>query len=319
MSTKTVFSLRDGGRYRTKATRAEPMPVNARLHFPKTALGNCVCLGVERDTRGLRLTDAQRFNYYPATPMAVVSWTFEGDLHMVGGETLASAVPCLAPALPRVVLSGPQRKPTASWSPGAVHALSVGFYPEALSSLFGINVARLVDKIVPLEAMICEPLLNRFLEVGSEDDRDPFHQVEAVLKPFWQGVQRAQPMPIVRGWLQAMVVRAAFTKSGASIRRAQRLFKHWTGQSYRDLQLYERVERFMAHACTQPHDEIGKLASIAADAGFADQSHLSREVRRVTGVSPKRLSELMRSEEAFWYYRLLSEDWHHDLDARSMV
>ena len=56
---------------------------------------------VERDTRALALSDAERFNYYPATPLAVVSWIFEGALHpvqMVGtatGEPALSA-PCRA-------------------------------------------------------------------------------------------------------------------------------------------------------------------------------------------------------------------------------
>jgi AraC family transcriptional regulator len=33
------------------------------------------------------------------------------------------------------------------------------------------------------------------------------------------------------------------------------------------------------------------LAQIAAEAGFAHQSHLARHVRRATGVSPKQLRE----------------------------
>jgi AraC-like DNA-binding protein len=284
-------------------------PSHARLHLPRSALGACVFLGVERDTRSLQLTDAQRFNYYPATPLVVISWIFEGDLRMVQEPSSASAVPSLAPALPRVVLSGPQRKPSASWSQGAVHALSVGFYPEALSDLLGIKVAPLVDKTVPLDTVVCGPLLARLLDVGTQDDHETFHQVESVVQPLWRDMHGVQAMPTMRGWLQSMAVRTAFTKSGAGIRRAQRRFKDWTGQSYRDLQLYVRAERAMAHACAQPQDGEWDLASLAADAGFADQSHLGRDVVRMTGISPGRLRELMRTDESFWYYRLLSDHW----------
>ena len=63
----------------------------------------------------------------------------------------------------------------------------------------------------------------------------------------------------------------------------------------------------MARASSQPHDGTPDLAALAAEAGFADQSHLGREVRRVTGLPPRRLGELMKTEEAFWFYRLLSE------------
>jgi len=43
------------------------------------------------------------------------------------------------------------------------------------------------------------------------------------------------------------------------------------------------------------------------DAGFADQSHMGREVRRVTGLAPGRLDDLIASDEAFWFYRLIGE------------
>ena len=48
-----------------------------------------VNLAVERDTRGMCLTDRQRFNFYPASPFPTISWIFEGELHKV--EDLDSA------------------------------------------------------------------------------------------------------------------------------------------------------------------------------------------------------------------------------------
>ncbi len=292
------------------------MPNHARLHLPHPALGACIYLGVERDTRGLQFTDAQRFNYYPASPLPMISWTFQGDLHMVQQPTSASSAPSLASALPRVVLAGPHRKPSASWSPGAVHALSVSFYPEALSALLGINVEVLVDKIVPLDALASGPLLARLLDVGMRDSDEPFSQIEAMLQPLWRNLHDARALPNLHGWVQSLVVRAAFSKSGAGIRRAQRRFRDWTGQSYRDLQLFVRTERAMAHASEQPPDAALDLAALAAQAGFADQSHMGREVRRVTGIPPGRLGELMRSDEAFWFYRLMMEHFREPAASR---
>lgn len=49
------------------------------------------------------------------------------------------------------------------------------------------------------------------------------------------------------------------------------------------------------------------LAGLAGDLGFADQSHMGREVRRLTGLSPARLNGLIATHEAFWFYRLLDE------------
>ena len=59
---------------------------------------------VERDTRALALSDAERFNYYPATPLAVVSWIFEGALYPVQMVGTATGEPALSAPLPRLTL-----------------------------------------------------------------------------------------------------------------------------------------------------------------------------------------------------------------------
>ena len=69
-----------------------------------------VFAAVERDTRALALSDAERFNYYPATPLAVVSWIFEGALHPVQMVGTATGEPALSAPLPRLTLAGPQRR-----------------------------------------------------------------------------------------------------------------------------------------------------------------------------------------------------------------
>jgi len=38
----------------------------------------------------------------------------------------------------------------------------------------------------------------------------------------------------------------------------------------------------------------GSIAEVASDAGFADQAHVTRELRRVTGLTPARLRAALR-------------------------
>ena len=283
------------------------MPVHdvARLRLPRPALGACIYLGVERDTRALNLSDAQRFNHYPATPLPTVSWVFEGQLHLVdmgpSGSITFSAV------LPALTFSGPRPRPTSSWSPGPVHAMTVAFYPDALHRLFKIRAHEFIGQTVPLGCLLEGSLLDRFIEVGRAGGMDPFVQLEETLRAMWHDASGAAALPTLRAWVQSMAVRAAFTRPGAGLRRAQRRFKDWTGHSHRDLQLYVRTERAMVGATLESGPQSPNLASVAAEAGYADQSHLGREVRRVTGWSPGRLGELMKTEEPFWFYRLLSE------------
>ncbi|MGB4813265.1 MAG: helix-turn-helix domain-containing protein [Methylophilaceae bacterium] len=282
----------------------------ALMHIPSPALGACVLAGVERDTRGCILDDAARFNYYPATPMAVISWIFEGTLHMVEERTQPSP-PGLGPALPRLVLSGPQRSPSVSWSPGAVHALSVAFYPEALSRLIGRPIEPYLDQHLPLETVAPPPLLlacQAALNAGSDD---PFEILEAHFQPLWREPDQTSPALYLGDWVRSLATRAVHSTAGLSLRQLQRRIRDLTGQSYRDLQLFVRVEeafirRFEAHGnCKQG------LAAIAANAGFADQSHMGREIRRVTGVSPAHFGERLTNDEAFWYYRLIAGELGH--------
>ena len=65
------------------------------------------------------------------------------------------------------------------------------------------------------------------------------------------------------------------------------------------------------HFARQAHPVAAEWAALAADSGFADQSHLGREVRRITGFSPRRLQQMMAEDESFWFYRLL---WQHHRD-----
>lgn len=297
--------------YRTETTSAMPSAASARLLLPRPALTACVFVGVERDTRGMALSDDQRFNYYPATPMSMVSWIFEGTLHMVE-EHGADGHPALGPPLPRLVLSGPQRRPVASWSPGPVHALSVAFYPEALGQLIGIGAEFLVDRILPLEEVVSGPLLAACQALlVPEAGAAAFHRLEDRLEPLWSGPRprEARLAPLMGDWVRSLAMRAALSKAGRGVRQTQRRIKGWTGLSHRDLQLFARVEEVAVRAAQNREDGGLDLVGLAGDLGFADQSHMGREVRRLTGLSPGRLNGLMATHEAFWFYRLLDESF----------
>jgi len=47
-----------------------------------------------------------------------------------------------------------------------------------------------------------------------------------------------------------------------------------------------RVLRFQRFLSLGAHSFNGSLAEVAARVGYADQAHMSREVRRMSGISP---------------------------------
>lgn len=144
----------------------------AALHLPERSLRGCVYVAVERDTRDVHLSDADRLNYYPATPFPSISWILDGQLQMVDGGVGADA-PRLGKPLPKVVFSGPTRGPSASWSPGAVHVLTVCFYPEALARLLDITIQQYVGSVLPLERVMFAGGLDQLQTVQFDGEIGP--------------------------------------------------------------------------------------------------------------------------------------------------
>ena len=223
----------------------------------------------------------------------------------------AGSKPTLGPALPRLILSGPQRGPSASWSPGPVHALSVGFYPEVFRRLIGQPVEAFLDQHLPLETVAPPTLFQACQIVLNAGDPAPFNLLEAQIQPLWREPDRPSPAPYIGDWVRSVATRAAHSSAGRSLRQWQRLVRNWTGQSYRDLQLFIRVEEAFVRRLAVNDGTAPDHAAIAADAGFADQSHMGRQIRKVTGLSPAHFGERLANDESFWYYRLIAGELGH--------
>jgi methylphosphotriester-DNA--protein-cysteine methyltransferase len=66
-------------------------------------------------------------------------------------------------------------------------------------------------------------------------------------------------------------------------RQLRRRFERAVGYGPATLVRIHRFQGFLALAERQPGAKLGRLA---AEAGYADQAHLSRECRRLSGLSP---------------------------------
>ncbi len=105
-------------------------------------------------------------------------------------------------------------------------------------------------------------------------------------------LHRAHPPAAMRAARAAMRLRAdpmiaietLAEQECVSRRQLERDFAHWIGTSPRHLAQVARVQDVSRLA----HQGGSSLADIAAAAGFADQSHMSRVVRQLTGLTPQR-------------------------------
>ncbi|WP_019644204.1 hypothetical protein [Novispirillum itersonii] len=82
---------------------------------------------------------------------------------------------------------------------------------------------------------------------------------------------------------------------------------HHRHRDYSERQAERRVRaEAVFHAACDRHRSGAPLhfAALAAEEGFADQAHLSREVRRITGFPPGDFARRFAEDESFWLYRL---------------
>ena len=291
----------------------EPAPVSAavnRLWTPRLSLSACM-RGVKlRDTRGLALTPAQRMTYYPASPLCAVHCVFEGGAVLLRGafpERPARLDDVREPLPGGLVLVGPHTQPTACWNPGPVHVLSLVLMPDALQLLTGLQPAALVDRVVDGRSLLPPEWSQLFETLSALPDAEARVQhLQDFLDPRWQAVRPKQALQGHRyaDWAQGLALRAAQSSAGRSLRQVERRIKTWAGQPMRELQRLGRIEQaFFAVARSADHERV-RWADVAADTGYADQSHLSRATRRVTGFAPEDLRRRIRDEEPFWLYRL---------------
>lgn len=274
-----------------------------RLWLPPLALAGCVRAVMLRDTRGRALDAVQRENYFPATPLVSLFWWAEGSSEWLA--TPGFSVPPPDRRHAPVLFGGPFTLPSHTRNPGEMCAFKLLMLPDAFTALTGVALDRHVNRIVDARELL-PPDWRDWAEAMSAapDDAARLQRLEAFLLPRWQALGTQRPGHRYADWTQALAVRAATSAAGRSLRQLERRIKAWAGVPMRELRAVSRAETaFYAVAAAEGRPGFN-WADIAAEADYADQSHLCRETRRLTGFSPEELRRRMQAEEAFWAYRL---------------
>lgn len=279
-----------------------------RLHFLRGALQDAVVAVICRDTRGFALDDAQRLTHFPASPLVCLSWNQGVDAGLVE-ETGEGAA--WRPFGASVVLSGSQSRPTTSWAPTTGRGGMACFTPDAARALFGLALTDVHDRFLPADDCLgagWRPLLDAL--TASVDDASSLDALQRHLAQPWRDVQgRRSPAAALRQagrqWVLRLAQEARALSRTSGPRQVERRIKASSGRSLREWQSLVKTEGLFFAA--RDRVEAGQSldwASLAYDEGFADQAHLSRAVKRITGFSPSEFVERFIEDESFWAYRL---------------
>jgi AraC-like DNA-binding protein len=284
-----------------------PTRAPVRLWLPRPALSRCVRAVVARSTLGVGPHWPQdwRYNHFPATPLCGIGWFMAGHADLLDGAWPAAAH-SPGQRLPQVYFGGPFNRPSVSRSSAEGHCLLLLLMPDAVQALTGLNPAHWVNRFAPLQSVLgadWQALGAAVLAAADDDTRVAL--IEDFLAPRWQATrpQAAPGLLHLQDWAQGLAQRAATSGAGRSLRQAERRIKGWAGLPMRELRGLGRAEQAFFRTVAHGDDPV-PWADVAADAGYADQSHLCRETRRITGFAPAELRLRMAEDESFWIYRI---------------
>lgn len=281
---------------------------HTRLYLPRAPLQGAIVAIICRDTRGFDLSSAQRLSHFPASPLVCLSW-YPGLEAGLAARTADGTQ--WRPFGTSVTLSGSQSHPVASWAPTTGRGGMVCFTADVAHALFEVDPAALHDRFVDARAVLgpaWQPLLTGLCR--ADNDAAALAVLEAHLAPKWQALQgRSSTMSSLRRagrhWVERLAWQAHEWRRTHSPRQVERRVKAFSGRSLREWQALVKTEG--VYFAARDRYEAGlpfDWAALAQDEGFADQAHLSRAVKRITGFSPSEFAQRFVEDESFWVYRL---------------
>jgi AraC-like DNA-binding protein len=176
------------------------------------------------------------------------------------------------------IIAGPDTRPRFS-APGAAEPIvGVRFRPGAGGPVLGLPLCELRDRQVALED------LNLALaqSLATSDEPELVAPRLAVLAAELVNTcppDRAVQAAAARLRDPRMRVDRLAGEFGFSERQLRRRFDNAVGYGPKTLQRVLRLRQFLTRSATN-------IATAAIDAGYADQAHLARECRALTGLAP---------------------------------
>jgi AraC-like DNA-binding protein len=191
------------------------------------------------------------------------------------------------------VVAGPATRHTIVELATGTTLIGARFRPGWAASCLGLPMDQLLDKDVPLAELWgarAESLSEKILETDSTLAQLRALGAELTVQLSTAKVAHRSLQAAVT-WLARYPVGRVHDLArflGLSERQLHRHFRNAVGYGPKTFQRIMRLQRMLTASTNVLESSFG-LANLAADAGYADQAHMSREVRALTGAPPRSL------------------------------
>jgi len=190
------------------------------------------------------------------------------------------------------VVVGPWTKSFVADLAAGTTVVGVRFHPGRAPSLLGVPAHTLVNQSVPLDTISRSPLRNQLSRIADEPNIET--KRSALVAGLFNSLPNRsafdQAVSVAIRWLARDAnghVQQLSKWIGLSSRQLQRRFSSAVGYGPKTFHSILRFQRILNLASGEQNGET--LADLALQAGYADQAHMAREVRRFSDRQPKRV------------------------------
>ncbi|MFZ6846134.1 helix-turn-helix domain-containing protein [Undibacterium sp. RuTC16W] len=283
------------------------MPVTELNKIPQTSMwpasarwAEHVLMYVVRDTRGCELNEVERMNHFPATPFCCITWMLAGETELrQQGEQVRDQ------RLPRIILAGCQSHYGMTMNIGERHSFMAVFFSDAFHHLFEVDLSLLQDQLVDATTYLNATGAALLQAVAVAPDHAQRRRlIENFVALHTRQLENSPWLRLRRlGHNLSLHVASIFVGVGA--RQIQRRVRRETGLPLLGLSKLWRANR--SYQQLKENLKQGKAlswADHASDQGYADQSHMVRDCKEITGRSPQQILNDTKKNENDWMYRL---------------
>lgn len=196
----------------------------------------------------------------------------------------------------RCLFAGQQRTAVRLAARGDADCLGVRLQPAASAAVVKTALPGLRDRIVDLVTI--DPAFAERLRAAALQADVAFAVARvSVLLEEYLPLANADPrielaIAILEASQGTATIAEVIASSGMGERSFQGAFRKQVGLSAKE---FARILRLQATIRTLDRVD-GSVAELAIEHGFADQAHATRELRRVTGITPAKLREALRMD-----------------------
>lgn len=266
---------------------------------PPVALAGSIVCCIWRTIEPGAGGDAQLKSHVPANVYGCINLIATGAIKIFDGDS---------ERLPNQFITGPFTAPLQTCATAPLRSLSIVIHPWVLREWFGVDVPPMVNAIQDIGRLPPNSLWHK--AIGEEILAAVGHPGllgEALAKLVALcscSYERADPEPLISAMLSEGCVASAAQKLGLSERQFQRCFKRHMGLSPKFWLRVKRFEGALVSIAKNRESGMAGLVGVAADIGFSDQAHMSREFRAISGNTPLSLRKgLHQNSPGYWAFQ----------------